>query len=65
MTVMNLWNVCDDWTPYTSVEIFDLSDLSTASFDYFEGVLKEYSDRKVDGFSVNNIQDKITIKIVK
>mgnify|MGYP007007471945 FL=1 len=63
MTVIDLWNTNEDWTPFTAVEVYEIGVGRTYEYTYYEEVVKVFGNSHVHAFSMNYVEDKISIQI--
>lgn len=63
MTVLELWNTCENWTPFTAVEVYAIGNGRTYEYTYYEDLIKDHADSHVHAFCFNNVEDKISIQI--
>lgn len=63
MTVVELWNVFNSWTPFTNVTVFEYKTRQFHSFTYAEDVLNKYANCAVSSFDYNSATDLITIEV--
>ena len=63
MTVIELWNTCDNWTPFTAVEVYDIGLGRTYEYTYYEELIKDFGNSHVQEFSNNNVEDRLSIQI--
>ena len=63
MTVVELWNAFDSWTPFTKVTVFEYKTREFHSTTYAEETLNKYANRAVSSFGYNSATDDITIEV--
>ena len=63
MNVVELWNTCVDWFPATTIVINSDGGDHLKTFESVEGCLKFCANNTVSAFSVNTLEDIITIEI--
>lgn len=61
MTVIELWNAFEDWTPFTSVEVDDINGIH--EYTYHEDAIRDFGNSSVITFSYNSADDKISIDL--
>lgn len=63
MNVVELWNTCVDWFPATTIVINSDGGDHLKTFESVEYCLKFCANNAVSAFSVNALEDIITIEI--
>ena len=63
MNVVELWNTCIDWFPATTIVINSDGGDHLKTFESVEDCLKFCANNAVSAFSVNTLEDIITIEI--
>ncbi len=63
MTVVELWNAFNSWTPFTNVTVFEYKTRQFHSFAYAEDVLNKYAIFAVISFDYNSTTNVITIEV--
>lgn len=63
MTVVELWNVFNSWTPFTNVTVFEYKTRQSYSFKYAEDALNKYASCVVSSFDYNSETDEIAIEV--
>lgn len=63
MTVVELWNTCVDWFPATTMVINTDGGDHLKTFKSVEDCLKYCANNTVSAFSVDILEDTITIEI--
>lgn len=63
MTVVELWNACVDWFAGTTVVVCTDGGDDLMTFVCIEDCLKRCANNMVSAFSVDTINDTITIEI--
>ena len=63
MNVVELWNTCVDWFPATTIVINSNGGDHLKTFESVEDCLKFCANNTVSAFSVNTLEDIITIEI--
>lgn len=63
MSVIELWNTCVDWFPATTMVVNSNGGDHLKTFESVEDCLKFCGKNTVSAFSVNTLEDIITIEI--
>lgn len=63
MNVVELWNTCADWFPATTIVINSDGGDHLKTFEAVEDCLKFCGKNTVSAFSVNTLEDIITVEI--
>lgn len=63
MTVIELWNAFENWTPFTSVEVYVIGTGRKYEYRHYEQFINDFGNSKVHTFSSNDSEDKICIQI--
>lgn len=63
MTVIKLYNAFENWTPFTSVDVYDIATGRTYEYSYYEELIKDMGNSNVHTFKYSYSEDKICIQI--
>lgn len=63
MTVVQLYNAFNKWTPFTIIEVFEHKSGEFHSYIYIEDMLKLYANHVVVSFDYDAEGDRIKIEV--
>lgn len=63
MTVVQLYNAFNEWTPYTIIDVFEYKSGELHSYIYSEEMLKRYANHVVVSFDYYAEGDRIKIEV--
>lgn len=63
MTVVQLYNAFNKWTPFTIIDVFEHKSGTFHSYIYSEDMLKRYANHVVVSFDYDTECDRIKIEV--